>query len=135
MARRTVLLLLALWLGHASLARAQSPVQFSCLDDFAGLIDGNVVQPEPSNVKLDTNCTIRNYPGGMSTNFSFDNNDLTPYLIIFDNVVHTGQMSCNAVAGHKIWFANSSTTGVHPSCQNAFIPVEKIDKRNPDPYA
>jgi large repetitive protein len=135
MARRTVLLLLALWLGHASLARAQSPVQFSCLDDFAGLIDGNVVQPEPSNVKLDTNCTIRNYPGGMSTNFSFDNNDPTPYLIIFDNVVHTGQMSCNAVAGHKIWFANSSTTGVHPSCQNAFIPVEKIDKRNPDPYA
>ena len=135
MARRTVPLLLALLLGATSIAHAQSPVQFSCLDDFAGLIDGNVVQPEPSNVKLDTNCTIRNYPGGMSTNFSFDNNDLTPYLIIFDNVVHTGQMSCNAVAGHKIWFANSSTTGVHPSCQNAFIPVEKIDKRNPDPYA
>ena len=98
MVRRIILLLLALWLGQASIAHAQSPVQFSCRDDFAGLIDGNVVQPAPSNVKLDTNCTIRNYPGGMSTNFSFDNNDLTPYLIIFDNVAHTGQMSCNAVA-------------------------------------
>jgi uncharacterized repeat protein (TIGR01451 family) len=135
MARRTILLLLALWLGHASIAHAQSPVQFSCRDDFAGLIDGNVVQPAPSNVKLDTNCTIRNYPGGMSTNFSFDNNDLTPYLIIFDNVAHTGQMSCNAVAGHKIWFTNGSFTSVHPSCQNAFIPVEKIDKKNPSPFA
>ena len=135
MVRRIILLLLALWLGQASIAHAQSPVQFSCRDDFAGLIDGNVVQPEPSNVKLDTNCTIRNYPGGMSTNFSFDNNDLTPYLIIFDNVAHTGQMSCNAVAGHKIWFTNGSFTSVHPSCQNAFIPVEKIDKKNPSPFA
>jgi uncharacterized repeat protein (TIGR01451 family) len=136
MARSTLLLLvLALWLGNVSLAHAQSPVQFSCRDDFAGLIDGNVVQPAPSNVKLDTNCTIRNYPGGMSTNFSFDNNDPTPYLIIFDNVVHTGEMSCNAVAGHKIWFTNGSSTGIHPSCQNAFIPVEKIDKKNPSPYA
>jgi len=135
MARRTILFLLALWLGQGSIAHAQSPVQFSCRDDFAGLIDGNVVQPAPSNVKLDTNCTIRNYPGGMSTNFSFDNNDLTPYLIIFDNVAHTGQMSCNAVAGHKIWFTNGSFTSVHPSCQNAFIPVEKIDKKNPSPYA
>ena len=101
MARRTVLLLLALWLGAASVAHAQSPVQASCRDDFAGLIDGNVTQPEPSNVKIDTNCTIRNYPGGMSTNFSFDNNDPTPYLVIFDNVVHTGQMSCNDPGGHK----------------------------------
>jgi large repetitive protein len=135
MARRILLLLLALWLGNASVAHAQNPVQASCLDDYAGVIDGNFVQPAPSNVKLDTNCTIRNYPGGMSTNFSFDNNDPTPYLIIFDNVVHTGEMSCNAVAGHKIWFTNGSSTGVHQNCQNAFIPVEKIDKRNPGPFA
>ena len=98
MARRTVLLLLALWLGACSIAHAQSPVQFSCRDDFAGVIDGDVRPVPPSNVKIDTNCTIRNYPGGMSTNFTFDNNDPTPYLVIFDNVVHTGNMSCNAVA-------------------------------------
>src|SRR5215510_5214733 len=87
-----VLLLFALMMAVARPVLAQSPVQFSCRDDFNGLIDGNFVQPAPSNVKLDTNCTIRNYPGGMSTNFSFDNNDPTPYLIIFDNVLHTGQM-------------------------------------------
>ena len=113
MVRRTLLLLLALWLGNASLAHAQSPVQASCRDDYAGVIDGNVVQPEPANVKIDTNCTIRNYPGGMSTNFSFDNNDPTPYLVIFDNVVHTGQMSCNDPGGHKIWFVNGSSSGIH----------------------
>jgi len=130
-----LVLLMLLGLGNLSPAHAQNPVQASCRDDYAGLIDGNVVQPAPANVKLDTNCTIRNYPGGMSTNFSFDNNDPTPYLIIFDNVAHTGQMSCNAVAGHKIWFTNGSFTGVHQGCQNAFIPVEKIDKQNPAPYA
>ena len=135
MTRRTILLLLALWLGQASIAHAQSPVQFSCRDDFAGLIDGTVVQPAPSNVKLDINCTIRNYPGGMSTNFSFDNNDPTPYLVIFDNVVHTGQMSCNDPGGHKIWFVNSSSSGIQPQCRDLFIPVEKIDKRSPGQFA
>jgi uncharacterized repeat protein (TIGR01451 family)/fimbrial isopeptide formation D2 family protein len=126
-----LLLLFALLMGAVSPAHAQSQVQYSCLDDFDGLIDGDVVQPAPANVKLDTNCTIRNYPDGMSTNFSFDNNDPTPYLIIFDNVVHTGQMSCNAVADHKLWFTNGSSTGIHQNCQNLLIPVEKIDKANP----
>jgi uncharacterized repeat protein (TIGR01451 family) len=136
MARRTLLLLLlALWLGNVSLAHAQSPVQASCRDDYAGVIDGNVVQPEPANVKIDTNCTIRNYPGGMSTNFSFDNNDPTPYLVIFDNVVHTGQMSCNDPGGHKIWFVNSSSSGIQPQCRDLFIPVEKIDKKSPGQFA
>ena len=72
MARSFLLLLVALWLSNVPRAHAQSPVQASCRDDYAGMIDGNVVQPEPANVKIDTNCTIRNYPGGMSTNFSFD---------------------------------------------------------------
>ena len=53
------------------------------------------------------------------------------WLIIFDNVVHTGQMSCNAVQGHKIWFTNGSSSGIHQNCQNLLIPVEKIDKQNP----
>jgi hypothetical protein len=40
-------------------------------------------------------------------------------------------MSCNAVAGHHIWFVNGSSSGIHANCQNLFIPVEKIDKKNP----
>jgi uncharacterized repeat protein (TIGR01451 family) len=135
MALRALILLLALWLGQVSIAHAQSPVQASCRDDYAGLIDGNAIQPEPANVKIDTNCTIRNYPGGMSTNFSFDNNDPTPYLVIFDNVVHTGQMSCNDPGGHKIWFVNSSSSGIQPQCRDLFIPVEKIDKASPGQFA
>ena len=135
MARSFLLLLVALWLSNVPRAHAQSPVQASCRDDYAGMIDGNVVQPEPANVKIDINCTIRNYPGGMSTNFSFDNNDPTPYLVIFDNVVHTGQMSCNDPGGHKIWFVNSSSSGIQPQCRDLFIPVEKIDKKNPGQFA
>jgi hypothetical protein len=98
------------------------------------VIDGNLY-PFPDNIKLDTNCTIRNYPEGMSTNFSFDNNDPTPYLIIFDNVLHTGQMACNSVAGHTIWFVNGSSTSIQEGCQNLLIPVEKIDKQSPAPFA
>jgi hypothetical protein len=71
----------------------------------------------------------------MSTNFSFDNNDPTPYLIIFDNVLHTGQMACNSVAGHTIWFVNGSSTSIQEGCQNLLIPVEKIDKQSPAPFA
>src|SRR3546814_19753388 len=44
-------------------------------------------------------------------------------------------MSCNAVAGHKIWFTNGSSTGIHDNCQNLLIPVEKIDKQSPGPTA
>ena len=98
-------------------------------------LDGFVTPgPPPSNISIDTNCTIKNYPGGMSTNFSFDNpggQNGQEWLVIFDNVNHTGQMSCNAVHDNKIWFVNGSITGVHQGCQNAFIPVEKIDKKNP----
>jgi hypothetical protein len=44
-------------------------------------------------------------------------------LVIFDNVVHTGQMSCNSVLGHHIWFSNTSSTGINANCQNLFIPI------------
>src|SRR6185436_10953987 len=54
-----------------------------------------------------------------------------PYLLVFDNVVHTGNMACDVVQGNKIWFANSSSTTVMQKCQNLLIPIEKIDKQNP----
>lgn len=128
------LLLFALLMAIASGAEAQTQVDCSA-PPYNGVIDGNVRPVPPTNVKIDTHCTIVNYPGGMSTNFTFDNNDATPYLVVFDNVVHTGNMSCNAVAEHKIWFTNGSSTTIQDGCQNYLIPVEKIDKRSPAPYA
>src|SRR5688572_9420737 len=108
-----------------------------CVGDYGGVLDGfvNPIVP-PSQLNIDGSCTIRNYTASnpFDTNISFytspgQNNQR--WLVVFDNVVHTGQMSCNSVQGHKIWFTNGSSTGIHQNCQNLFIPVEKIDKRNP----
>jgi hypothetical protein len=107
-----------------------------CVADLGGVVDGFVNPVAPSQIKVDGNCTIRNFPASnpMSTNFSFmtqPGQTDERWLVIFDNVVHTGQMSCNASAGHHIWFTNGSSTGIHQSCQNLLIPVEKINKQNP----
>lgn len=132
-----------LLLGTSGIAEA---VQYNCSDypliNGFHVIDGEVPttppfppsSPAPDNIKIDVNCRIQNYPqgypGGFNTNFSFDNNDPTPYLVIFDNVFHTGNMSCNTVAEHKIWFTNGSSSKIlGGSCQNLLIPVEMIDKR------
>ncbi|MCK4834549.1 MAG: DUF11 domain-containing protein, partial [Gammaproteobacteria bacterium] len=122
-----LLLFFVLSLAMASPAQA---AQTPC-SAIGGLLDGNVTPVPPANIKIDANCRIQNYPGGLNTNFSFDNNDPTPYLVIFDNVSLTGNMSCNVVAGHKIWFTNNATTTLSASCQSILIPVEKIDKQNP----
>lgn len=39
-------------------------------------------------------------------------------------------MACANVE-HRIWFANSSYYGSNNACQDLFIPVETIDKKNP----
>src|SRR4030095_6587733 len=99
-----------------------------------GILDGFTGTPAPSQLYIDRNCTIRNYPNGFSTNISFSTQPGQTderWLVIFDNVMHTGQMACNAVAGHHIWFVNGSSTGIHANCQNLFVPVEKIDKQIP----
>jgi large repetitive protein len=107
-----------------------------CVADLGGVVDGFVNPVAPSQIQIDGNCTIRNFPASnpLSANFSF----LTQpgqtderWLVIFDNVVHIGQMSCDAVHNHLIWFTNGSSSGIHANCQNLFIPVEKIDKQNP----
>jgi uncharacterized repeat protein (TIGR01451 family) len=107
-----------------------------CVADRGGLIDGFINPVPPSQINIDGNCTIRNFPASnpLTSNISFftspgQNNQR--WLIIFDNVVHTGQMSCNSVLGHHIWFTNGSSTGIHQNCQNLLIPVEKINKQNP----
>ena len=127
-ARLCVLLLL---LTAAFSANAQD-----CSDYPLGVIDGATGAIAPSQLQIDRNCTIRNFPASnpLRTNFSF----LTQpgqtderWLVVFDNVVHTGQMACNSVAEHKIWFTNGSSTSIQEGCQNLLIPVEKIDKQNP----
>lgn len=122
---------LALFLGAVAPAWA-----VNCSDaPYFGVIDGNF-DAAPSQIQIDANCTIRNFPSPniLSTNFSFytqPGGTDERWLVVFDNVVHTGNMACNAVAGHRIWFTNGSSTKIQEGCQNLLIPVEKIDKQNP----
>ena len=125
------LLALVILLVAAFSARAQD-----CSDYPNGLLDGFAGTIAPSQLQIDRNCTIRNYPGpvGMSTNFSFftqPGQTDERWIVIFDNVLHLGQMACDAVHEHKIWLTNGSLTTIQSNCQNYLIPVEKIDKRNP----
>lgn len=125
--------LLALLLLTFSAFSAQAQ---DCSDYPNGVIDGFAGDVAPSQLQIDRNCTIRNFPASnpLSTNFSFftqPGQTNERWLIVFDNVVHTGNMSCNSVLEHKIWFTNGSSTKIQESCQNLLIPVEKIDKANP----
>jgi len=119
------------------LAFAALPAQAQdCSDYTNGTLDGFAGDVAPSQLQIDRNCTIRNYPASnpLSTNFSFftrPGQTNERWLIIFDNVVHTGNMSCNDVLEHKIWFVNGSSSKIRQNCQNLLIPVEKIDKANP----
>ena len=92
----------AMLLLSAASAQAQSTV--NCVADSGGVIDGFVNPVPPSQINIDGNCTIRNYPGGMSTNFSFQNipgHTDERWLVIFDNVVHTGGIGKDGTASPK----------------------------------
>ena len=115
---------------------AQTVNADNCSSFPNGTIDGATGTPPPGQIQIDRNCTIRNYPASnpLTTNFSFltqPGQTTERWIVIFDNVVHTGQMACNSVAGHKIWFTNGSSSSIQQGCQNLLIPVEKIDKQNP----
>jgi uncharacterized repeat protein (TIGR01451 family) len=130
---KTTLLLLALF--FALLMGASSQEALAC-SAYGGEIDGFIDPVPPSQIQIDSNCTIRNFPASnpLTTNFSFytqPGQNPERWLIIFDNVVHTGQMACNSVHGHMIWFTNGSSTAIQEGCQNLLIPVEKIEKENP----
>jgi uncharacterized repeat protein (TIGR01451 family) len=131
--RKTILLLISLFavlMGASSEALA-----IDCVADAGGVIDGFVNYPvPPSQIQIDGNCTIRNYPASnpLTSNISWFGNNPTSWLLIFDNVVHTGNMACNLQSqGNRIWFVNSSSTTVLSHCLSLLIPVEKIDKQNP----
>ncbi|HXV74686.1 MAG TPA: hypothetical protein VD788_00075 [Candidatus Polarisedimenticolaceae bacterium] len=125
-----LLLLFALLLGASSDAQA-----IDCVADAGGVIDGFVNYPvPPPQINIDGPCTIRNYTASnpLTSNISWFGNNPTSWLLIFDNVVHTGNMSCNLAAqGNRIWFVNSASTTVQSNCLSLLIPVEKIDKANP----
>src|SRR2546427_13292857 len=111
-------------------ARAQSVG--GCVANFGGVIDGFVNPVPPSQINIDGNCTIRNFPASnpLTSNISFSGTG-RGWLVIFDNVRFIGNISCDKSHGNFIWFVNGSSTTVRQNCQNLFIPVEKIDKQNP----
>ena len=80
---------------EAVVLSAQTALAEDCSDYPGGIIDGAEGTPAPSQLQIDRNCTIRNFPASnpLNTNFSF----LTQpgqtdqrWIVIFDNVVHTG---------------------------------------------
>src|SRR6266700_2891594 len=114
----------------ATPARAQSD---GCVSSYGGVIDGKVNPVPPAHIQFDGNCIIRNFPASnpFTSNSSFYGNNPTSWLVIFDNVVFTGNMSCNKSQGNFIWFTNGSISGLKPDCQNLFVATEKINKQNP----
>lgn len=134
---RTGIRLLAflLLLGAAAAPTASKAQAVNCSDFPNNTIDGNVNPIPPTNIGIDGNCTIRNFPESnpLISNFDFFAPGGGSWLIIFDNVFHDGNMSCNSneIHQHKIWFTNGSSSGIRESCRDLFIPVEKIDKQTP----
>ncbi|MGD8907145.1 MAG: hypothetical protein PVG58_09650, partial [Gammaproteobacteria bacterium] len=52
---------------------AQTALAEDCSDYPGGIIDGAEGTPAPSQLQIDRNCTIRNFPASnpLNTNFSF----------------------------------------------------------------
>ena len=126
----TLLVLFAILLGTASPAVG---VEKFCSDPpYYGVIDGSKFPNDPIQITIDMNCTFENFPQSnpLTSTINFQTNDNSIYLIIFDNVYYTGNMACANIP-HRIWFSNSSYYGSNNACQDLFIPVEKIDKKNP----
>src|SRR5688572_1788987 len=108
--------------------------------DFGGVLDGAAGTVPPVQLNIDQDCRVFNYtqsnPFDSNVNFDTDPGDPNSqrYLIIFNNVYFTGQMSCNDnhIHNHRLWFTNGTiATNLQPQCRDLFIPVEKIDKQNP----
>src|SRR5215470_860724 len=127
------ILLFAFGLLLLSVVPARSQSVGGCVANFGGVIDGFVNPVPPSQINIDGNCTIRNFPvsNPLTSNISFTGTG-RGWLVIFDNVDFIGNLSCDKVHGNFIWFVNGSTAGGHVlQCANLFVPVDKIDKVNP----
>src|SRR5262245_43038801 len=119
-----------LLLGGVRPAHAQSS---NCVGDFGGVLDGNVHPKPPNLLQIDGACTIRNYPASNPYTGSISWLSTNNTLLVFDNVVFNGNMSCDSHEhGDFVWFVNGSITRAHIlKCANLFVPVDKIDKQNP----
>src|SRR5260370_18670759 len=125
---------LVLLLLSAVPARAQ--FVGGCVANLGGVIDGFVNPVPASKINSDGNCTIRNFPASnpLTSNISFTGTG-RGWLVIFDNVDFTGNLSCDKVHGNFIWFVNGSIAGGHVlSCANLFVPGGKIhQEKSPGP--
>ena len=129
-------LVIVLLLGTTSSAQAG----LFCSDSpFNSVVDGSVdytlIDPSfvfPTQITIDTDCTFQNFTAAnpLTATLNFQTNDPSVYLITFDNVIFTGNMAC-ANVDHRIWLVNGSDYGSNNNCQDLFIPVEAINKRNP----
>src|SRR5712671_5568210 len=127
------ILLFAFGLLLLSAVPAHAQSVGGCVANFGGVIDGFVNPVPPSQINIDGNCTIRNFPASnpLTSNISFSGTG-RGWLVVFDNVDFIGNLSCDKVHGNFIWFVNGSITRAHIlSCANLFVPVDKIDKKNP----
>ncbi|HEX7962423.1 MAG TPA: hypothetical protein VF493_21095 [Terriglobales bacterium] len=94
----TKILLFALAVLLLTSVPARAQAVGGCVANFGGVIDGFVNVPvPPSQINIDGNCTIRNFPASnpLTSNISFFGNNSKPWLVIFDNVVFTGNISCD----------------------------------------
>src|SRR5437879_9064229 len=122
---------LVLLLLSAVPARAQSVG--GCVANFGRVIDGFVNPVPPSQINIDGNCTIRNFPASnpLTSNISFPGTG-RGWLVVFDNVDFTGNLSCDKSHGNFIWLVNGSITRAHVlSCAKLLVPVHKIHTENP----
>src|SRR5215468_5919682 len=127
------ILLFAFGLLLLSAVPARSQSVGGCVTNFGGVIDGFVNPVPPSQINIDGNCTIRNFPASnpLTSNISFTGTG-RGWLLVFDNVDFIGNLSCDKSHGNFIWFVNGSVTRGHIlNCANLFVPVDKIDKENP----
>src|SRR5262245_37043202 len=116
----TLLFVFAVSLLNSTEARADD----RCVADLGGVLDGFVTPNPPAQIQIDGNCTFRNFTASnpLTSNISFYGNNPTSWLVIFDNVVFTGNMSCNLNSqGNLLWFTNGSTSGLKQSCLNLLV--------------
>src|SRR5437867_10118565 len=120
---RAILLLLSLFV--VVIGAYSESLAIDCVADAGGVIDGLVNYPvPPSQINIDGPCTIRNYPATnpLTSNISWFGSLPGSTLLILDNVVMTGNMSCNlAVQGNKIWLVNGTSTSLNSKCLSLLI--------------
>ena len=138
----SLLLLILIFIASTGIASADS---VDCTQaPYNGLFDGYIPSQDPlydaagnetavSQVNIDGSCTFKNYDAAhpFHANISFFGSVVDPHLVVFDNVIISGNMSCgNVVDKYRMWFVNGSAT-LSKQCQDLVIPVEAIHKKSP----